>query len=63
MTLAETPIHVAVIGAGAFGRNHARVYRQLEQAGEPVHLAAVADVDFARAAALAHELNCETAFS
>ena len=55
MTLAETPIHVAVIGAGAFGRNHARVYRRLEQAGEPVHLAAVADQDPARAAALARE--------
>jgi predicted dehydrogenase len=57
LTLAETPIHVAVIGAGAFGRNHARVYRQLEQAGEPVHLAAVADVDSTRAAALAQEFG------
>lgn len=55
MSLAEIPIHVAVIGAGAFGRNHARVYRRLEQAGEPVHLAAVADQDSARAAALARE--------
>lgn len=52
---AETPIHVAVVGAGAFGRNHARVYRQLEQAGEAVHLAAIADVDGARATALARE--------
>lgn len=48
-------INVAVVGAGAFGRNHARVYRRLEQAGEPVHLAAVADQDEARAVALARE--------
>ena len=52
---AENPINVAVIGAGAFGRNHARVYRQLEQDGEPVRLAAVADVDSSRAKALALE--------
>ena len=44
-----------MVGAGAFGRNHARVYRQLEQAGEAVHLAAVVDVDTARAAALARD--------
>ena len=34
---------VAVVGAGAFGRNHLRVYRELEQAGFPVELAAVID--------------------
>ncbi|MGE5205781.1 MAG: Gfo/Idh/MocA family oxidoreductase [Chlamydiota bacterium] len=51
----ESPINVAVVGAGAFGRNHARVYRQLEQAGEPVRLAAIADLDAARATALARE--------
>lgn len=54
---AENPINVAVIGAGAFGRNHARVYRQLEQAGEPVRLVAVADVDPGRATALAREFG------
>jgi len=32
-----------VVGAGAFGRNHLRVYRELEQAGEAVVLAAVVD--------------------
>jgi predicted dehydrogenase len=36
-------MHVAVFGAGAFGQNHIRVYRQLEQDGYPVHLAAVID--------------------
>ena len=32
-----------MVGAGAFGRNHLRVYRELEQAGVPVKLAAVVD--------------------
>jgi predicted dehydrogenase len=41
------PLRVAVVGAGAFGRNHLRVYRELEQAGEPVVLAAVVDRDAA----------------
>jgi predicted dehydrogenase len=38
-------LSVAVFGAGAFGRNHLRVYRQLEQAGFGVRLAAVAETD------------------
>ncbi|HEX7157823.1 MAG TPA: Gfo/Idh/MocA family oxidoreductase, partial [Edaphobacter sp.] len=42
---ASHPLRVAVVGAGAFGRNHLRVYRELEQAGEPVRLAAVVDRD------------------
>ena len=37
------PTRVAVVGAGAFGRNHLRVYRELELAGEPVQLAAIVD--------------------
>ena len=46
------PVRVAVVGAGAFGRNHLRVYRELEQAGYPVELAAVIDPnEAARAAA------------
>ena len=38
-------MRVAVIGAGAFGRNHLRVYRELEQAGQAVQLAGVVDRD------------------
>ncbi len=38
-------LNLAVFGAGAFGRNHLRIYRQLEQAGFGVHLAAVVDPD------------------
>ena len=47
---ASRPLRVAVVGAGAFGRNHLRVYRELEQAGEPVELAGVVDRDPAVAA-------------
>ena len=36
-------LRVAVVGAGVFGRNHLRVYRELEQAGHRVELAAVID--------------------
>ena len=43
-----------MVGAGAFGRNHLRVYRELEQAGAPVKLAAVVDSnEAARSAASA----------
>jgi len=49
---------VAVIGVGAFGRNHARVYHQLEQQGEPVRLVAVVDPDLSRAEAAAREFGC-----
>src|SRR6185437_7138509 len=36
-------VRVAVVGAGAFGHNHLRVYRELERAGHKVQLAAVID--------------------
>ena len=41
----STPVRVAVLGAGAFGRNHLRVYRELEEAGASVRLSAVVDSD------------------
>ena len=46
----EPMLRVAVAGAGAFGRNHLRVYRELETAGQPVALAAAVEPDEARAA-------------
>jgi predicted dehydrogenase len=52
------PINVAVIGVGAFGRNHARVYRQLQQAGS-VRLVGVVDRDTPRADAMAREFDCK----
>jgi predicted dehydrogenase len=48
-------VRVAVIGAGEFGRRHMRVLRQIEQA----ELAAVIDVDPARAASAAAEFGCQ----
>jgi predicted dehydrogenase len=48
---------VAVVGVGAFGRNHARIYHQLQQAGKPVRLAAVVDADVDRADAAAREFG------
>jgi predicted dehydrogenase len=41
---------LAVVGAGAFGRNHLRVYRELEDAGAAVALVAVVDANEALAA-------------
>ncbi len=41
---------MAVAGAGAFGRNHLRVYRELEDAGAGVELAACVEADAGRAA-------------
>jgi predicted dehydrogenase len=56
--LPDHTINVAVIGAGAFGRNHARVYQQLARQGEPVRLIGVVDPDLSRADALAQEFGC-----
>src|ERR1022692_4947922 len=50
--------NVAVIGVGAFGRNHARVYHQLEVQGEAVRLLGVVDHDLTRADAVAREFGC-----
>ncbi len=38
-------VRIAVVGAGAFGCNHLRVYRELQLAGEAVELVAVVDTD------------------
>ena len=46
-----------MIGVGAFGRNHARVYRQLQQT-DSVRLVGVVDPDTARADAVAREFGC-----
>ena len=54
----DRTLSVAVIGCGAFGRNHARVYHELAKAGERVKLAGVVDVDRSRADFLAHEFGC-----
>jgi predicted dehydrogenase len=48
-------VRVAVVGAGDFGRNHARVYRELEGA----ELTGIVDADPARAAQVAKEFSTE----
>jgi predicted dehydrogenase len=55
---ADNPISVAVVGVGVFGRNHARIYRELEQQGEPVRLVGVVDPNLDRADAVAREFGC-----
>jgi predicted dehydrogenase len=47
---ASQRLRVAVVGAGAFGRNHLRVYRELELAGLEIELVGVVDRDAAAAA-------------
>ncbi len=54
-----SPLRVAVVGAGAFGRNHLRIYRELERASASgsgsVQLAAIVESNPQTAAALAAE--------
>ena len=55
----NTPeLRVAVVGAGAFGRNHGRVYHELTKQGA-VQLAAVVDADSARAHDIAAQYGGE----
>jgi predicted dehydrogenase len=49
-----------VVGVGVFGRNHARVYKELEQQGEAVRLVGVVDPDLGRADAVAREFGCRS---
>ena len=55
----EGKTRVAVIGVGAFGRNHARVYSELQKQGEAVELVAVCDANPERAAELAMEFKTQ----
>jgi predicted dehydrogenase len=55
--VSEFVLNVAVFGAGAFGRNHLRIYRDLEQRGHAVKLSAVVEPEPTRADALAQEWN------
>jgi predicted dehydrogenase len=47
------------VGVGVFGRNHARVYKELEQLGESVRLLGVVDPDVNRADTVAREFGCK----
>jgi predicted dehydrogenase len=50
-------LRVAVVGAGAFGRNHLRVLRELQQAGQAVELVGVVDRDSAAVAAASEKFG------
>jgi len=50
-------LRVAVVGAGAFGRNHLRVLRELQQSGQAVELVAVVDRDSAAVAAASEKFG------
>src|SRR5260370_12248484 len=54
----QDPIPVAVVGVVVVGRNHARVYKELEQQGEPVRLLGVVASDLDRADQVAREFGC-----
>src|SRR4029077_7062237 len=49
---------VAVVGVGAFGRNHARIYHQLAQQGEAVRLVGVVVPDVAHPDPAAADFGC-----
>jgi predicted dehydrogenase len=53
----SVPLRVVVVGAGAFGRNHLRVYRELQQAGKDVELVGVVDRDPATLSAAAQKFE------
>ena len=52
-------IRAAVVGVGAFGRNHARVLSELQKANAGVELVAVCDANPERAAEIAMEFKCQ----
>ena len=53
-------LRVGVVGCGAFGRNHARVFRDLQaDASQNVQFVGVADVDYPRVQAVAREFGTQ----
>lgn len=59
MTISDKKLRVAVIGCGAFGRSHARVYRQLQSSNGSVELAGVVDKNQTAAQAVAAEFQTQ----
>jgi predicted dehydrogenase len=58
MTENVVPLRVGVVGVGAFGRNHARVYRGLQnETASNVQFVGVVDTDAVRAQAVATEFG------
>ena len=58
MPVSSDALRVGVIGVGSFGRNHARVYRDLQSdESQNVKLVGIVDADFAVAQAVAREFG------
>jgi len=53
-------VRVAVVGCGAFGRNHARVYRQLQQESAGIDFVGVVDNNPQRAQSIAAEFGTQS---
>ena len=53
-----SPIRVAVVGVGSFGKNHARVYHELQRQGHGIELVAVVDEKLSQAASIARQFGC-----
>lgn len=54
------PTRIAVVGIGAFGKNHLRVWRNLQQSGAPVQIVAAVDPDPTLAAQVSAEYKIPT---
>jgi predicted dehydrogenase len=54
-----SPIRVAVVGVGAFGKNHARVYHELQRQGQGVELVGVVDENLSQAQTIARQFGCK----
>ncbi|HSM87249.1 MAG TPA: Gfo/Idh/MocA family oxidoreductase [Candidatus Limnocylindrales bacterium] len=55
----QNVIRAAVVGVGSFGKNHARVYHELQKQGQGVELVAVVDSNPAQAQAAAGLFGCQ----
>jgi len=55
----QSSIRVAAVGVGSFGRNHARVYHDLQKQGQPVELVAVVDANRTSAESVAAQFGCK----
>lgn len=60
MSLSGQPLRVLVVGAGAFGRNHIRIYRELADSAIPVSLEGVVDTDPQSLARVSTEFDVRT---
>jgi predicted dehydrogenase len=61
MSSKDGALRVGVVGCGSFGRNHARVYRDLQKdVAQNVDFVGIADADYARAESIAKEFGTQS---